>query len=66
MPEVKPRAVTAPRTYRGGMDERRADEQQPEDENPTGGDENTEERLDADNPVEEDTLKTLDPDDAPA
>lgn len=48
------------------MDERRADEQQPEDENPTGGDENTEERLDADNPVEEDTLKTLDPDDAPA
>lgn len=35
-------------------------------ENPKGGDETTEEELDADNPVEEDTLKTLDPDSPPA
>jgi len=33
---------------------------------PTGGDETTEDELQADNPVEADTLKTLDPDDAPA
>jgi len=33
---------------------------------PTGGDETTEEQLEADNPVEEDTLKTLDPDAPPA
>jgi len=33
---------------------------------PTGGDEITEEQLDADNEVEEETLKTLDPDSAPA
>ena len=30
-----------------------------------GGDDTTEEQLDADNEVEEDMLKTLDPDDAP-
>ncbi len=33
---------------------------------PTGGDELTEDQLDADNEVEEETLKTLDPDSAPA
>lgn len=33
---------------------------------PTGGDQATEDQLEADNPVEEDTLKTLDPGDAPA
>lgn len=33
---------------------------------PTGGDETTEQELDADNEVEEDTLKTLDPDAPPA
>lgn len=33
---------------------------------PIGGDETTEDQLDADNPVEEDTLKTLDPDAPPA
>ena len=53
------------------MDERRDDTDTPEggkpgDDNPTGGDEITEEQLDADNPVEEDTLKTLDPDNPPA
>ncbi|MGL3151626.1 hypothetical protein ACSS7Z_14845 [Microbacterium sp. A82] len=31
-----------------------------------GGDETTEEQLDADNAVEEDALKALDPDDTPA
>lgn len=31
-----------------------------------GGDENTEEQLDADNEAEEDSLKTLDPDSPPA
>jgi len=33
---------------------------------PLGGDETTEDQLDADNAVEEDMLKTLDPDDSPA
>lgn len=33
---------------------------------PTGGDELTEDQLDAENEVEEETLKTLDPDSAPA
>jgi hypothetical protein len=36
------------------------------DENPVGGDETTEEQLEADNPVEEATLETLDPDNPPA
>ncbi|WP_243076501.1 hypothetical protein [Microbacterium sp. SS28] len=36
------------------------------DGSPTGGDETTEEQLQADNPAEEETLKTLDPDAAPA
>lgn len=36
------------------------------DDTPVGGDDTTEEQLDADNAVEEDTLKTLDPDDSPA
>lgn len=33
---------------------------------PTGGDKTTEEELEADNAVEEDALKALDPDDTPA
>lgn len=33
---------------------------------PAGGDETTEEQLEADNAVEQDTVKALDPDDAPA
>lgn len=33
---------------------------------PTGGDQNTEDQLEADNPVEEDMLKTLNPDAPPA
>ncbi len=33
---------------------------------PTGGDETTENQLEADNEVEADTLKTLDPDAPPA
>lgn len=33
---------------------------------PTGGDEITEQGLEADNAVEEDALKALDPDDTPA
>lgn len=33
---------------------------------PVGGDDTTEEQLDADNAVEEDAVKALDPDDAPA
>jgi hypothetical protein len=33
---------------------------------PTGGDESTEDRLEADNPAEEEVLKTLDPDAAHA
>lgn len=34
--------------------------------NPVGGDETTEDQLEADNPVEQDTLETLDPDNPPA
>ena len=52
--------------YGGVMDERRAEDQPVEADNPTGGDETTEDQLEADNPVEEDTLKTLEPDSPPA
>ena len=48
------------------MDERRAEDEPADQDAPVGGDETTEEQLDADNPVEEDTLKTLDPDAPPA
>ncbi|MBD8022698.1 hypothetical protein [Microbacterium gallinarum] len=48
------------------MDERRAEDEPVDQDAPVGGDETTEEQLDADNPVEEDTLKTLDPDAPPA
>jgi len=48
------------------MDERRSGEHTPDDDSPTGGDETTEEQLEADNPAEEDTLETLDPDAPPA
>jgi hypothetical protein len=48
------------------MDDRRAEDQPAPQDAPTGGDETTEEQLDADNAVEEDTLKTLDPDAPPA
>ena len=47
----------------GGRDPR---DDETEDDAPLGGDETTEEQLDADNAVEEDTLKTLDPDAPPA
>lgn len=60
--------MTAHATYPGPMDERQAaqngsGEQQ---DAPVGGDETTEEQLEADNPAEEDTLKSLDPNDSPA
>ena len=48
------------------MNDRRAEDQPVEQDSPTGGDETTEEQLEADNPAEEDTLKTLDPDAPPA
>lgn len=44
----------------------RHDDASPELDSPTGGDDNTEDQLDADNDVEEDMLKTLNPDDNPA
>lgn len=47
-------------------DERRAEDQPIEEGAPTGGDEITEDQLDADNGVEEDMLKAVDPDNAPA
>jgi hypothetical protein len=47
-------------------EEDRAEDQPLEQDDPIGGDENTEDQLEADNPAEEDTLKTLDPDAAPA
>lgn len=36
------------------------------DDAPLGGDDTTQEELEADNPVEQDTLKTLDPEAPPA
>lgn len=48
------------------MDDRRHSDGSPDDDNPTGGDETTEEQLEADNPAEEETLETLDPDAPPA
>ena len=43
------------------MDERRAEDAPIEEDAPTGGDKTTEEQLQADNPAEEDMLKTLEP-----
>lgn len=48
------------------MSDPRAADESPDQDAPTGGDETTEEQLEADNAVEEDMLKTLDPDDPPA
>jgi hypothetical protein len=48
------------------MEERYAEDQPVEQDDPTGGDQTTEEQLEADIAVEEDTLKTLDPDAPPA
>ena len=48
------------------MDERRDQSASDDQDAALGGDETTEEQLEADNPVEEDTLKTLDPDAPPA
>lgn len=38
----------------------------PNDISPVGGDETTEDQLEADNPAEEATVAALDPDDSPA
>ena len=48
------------------MDQRRDESGSDDEDAPIGGDEITEGQLEADNPVEEDTLKTLDPDAPPA
>lgn len=48
------------------MDERSAEDAPIEQDAPVGGDETTEDQLEADNAAEEDTLKTLDPDAPPA
>ena len=55
------RASVAPMT-----DHRSDDQPTAEDDAPTGGDQTTEDQLEADNEVEEDMLKTLDPDAPPA
>lgn len=47
-------------------DEDAAGEQSITGDSPVGGDETTEDQLEADNPVEADQLKSLDPDDHPA
>ena len=46
--------------------EKRAEDAPIEQDAPTGGDATTEHELEADNAVEEDMLKTLDPDNPPA
>ena len=58
--------LSRPRTaaYRGHMTDQRPDDTEPDA--PLGGDETTEDQLEADNPAEEDTLATLDPDAPPA
>lgn len=49
------------------MTDERPTEDQPVDQDaPIGGDETTEDQLEADNPAEEDTLKSLDPGAPPA
>lgn len=48
------------------MTDHRTDQPEQADESPTGGDQTTEDQLEADNPVEEDMLKSLDPDAPPA
>ncbi|MBD3940636.1 hypothetical protein IF188_02855 [Microbacterium sp. NEAU-LLC] len=48
------------------MDARPHGEDDPDQDNPIGGDEITEQQLEADNPAEEETLETLDPDSPPA
>lgn len=64
---VKPRAWPPSAKYRSGMDhEKRAEDVPLEQDAPTGGDERTEQELDADNPAEEETLKTLEPENPPA
>ncbi|KAA9108434.1 hypothetical protein [Microbacterium rhizomatis] len=45
-----------------GSDDHTGEGQADDEKNPTGGDKTTEEQLTADNAVEEDTLKALDPD----
>lgn len=53
--------------FHGGLMEQRRDDERPaDDDSPIGGDETTEDQLEADNPVEEETLETLDPDNPPA
>lgn len=64
--ESTPVAPCALRPTVGRMDERNAEDQPLNQDDPVGGDETTEEQLEADNPVEEDTLETLDPDNPPA
>lgn len=64
---VKPRDLARERGYGSRMShEKRAEDVPIEQDAPTGGDETTEDELDADNPVEEDTIKTLEPENPPA
>ena len=55
------RTVAVMSTPSNGSD-RDADVDEPTEDAPRGGDETTEEQLDADNAAEAETLKTLDPD----
>jgi len=48
------------------MSDQRRDEVPADGDSPVGGDETTQDQLGADNEVEEDMLKTLDPDAPPA
>ncbi|MFH8251400.1 hypothetical protein ACH3VR_13590 [Microbacterium sp. B2969] len=55
----EPIEQSAPGTDRPASD---LDDGEQSEDLPTGGDETTEEQLEADNPAEEETLKALDPD----
>lgn len=61
-PGSDPRGSDGPESDTRGSDAPESDHEGA----PLGGDESTEERLEADTAVEEDALKALDPDDTPA
>ncbi|MDQ0615197.1 hypothetical protein QF046_002838 [Microbacterium sp. W4I4] len=63
--DAQGRAPVEPESQREPRDGR-SDDEDGEDDAPLGGDQSTEDRLQADTAVEEDALKALDPDDSPA
>jgi hypothetical protein len=65
-PESPAEGATTADSFAAGTHAANEKTDTPTDDSPIGGDETTEDQLSADNPVEESTLRTLDPDDTPA